>query len=59
MSSQQDHTEKTPLSPNILPDGLAWDRGLLVYTGSIFIDDPDKMEREQRMNELVRQALER
>lgn len=40
-----------------LPPGLAWDRGVLVYTGEIVLEDPVGFMREQRMIDLMRRAL--
>ena len=41
-----------PMNP-----GLEWDRGLLVFTGDMVLEDPLKFQREQHLNDIMRRAL--
>jgi hypothetical protein len=40
-----------------LPESLGWDRGLLVYTGSVLVGEIEKFEREHQLNNLIRRAI--
>jgi hypothetical protein len=48
---------KNPVAETVLPNGLEWDRGLLVYIGSVLVEDAEKYEREQQLSNLIRKAI--